>query len=247
MSISHRARANIAFAIAGALISAVVVVVLSYGVMGETASHPSPSPAGTASEEASGDSDGPWPDVDWDYWLSVNDDVVGWIFIPGTDVSYPVVQAHSWTPSYYLNHDVYGNWNVYGAIYLDAGCEDKGFDSDNAVIFGHHMNDGSMLAAIADYADAGFMEDCGTVYLQTPEKKWTVTVHASEISPGWSETKRTEFSDKQDFRTYWEDRMSAAYVTRDVDFARPPWKMTTLVTCSYYFNASDERTLAYCW
>lgn len=248
MSIPHRARANIAFAVAGALIAAVAAVVLSYGIMGETASHPSPSPNATTSSPAEPPTaDDPWPEVDWEYWLAVNEDVVGWISIPGTDVSYPIVQARSWNPSYYLYHDVYGNWNVYGAIYLDAGCEDKCLDSDNAVIFGHHMNDGSMLAAVADYADAGFMEDCRMVCLQTPDRKWAVEVHASEIVPGWSETKRTEFSDKQDLRAYWEERMSAAYITRDVDIASPPQRMTTLVTCSYYFNASDERTLAYCW
>jgi sortase B len=243
MAISRKARSRVAFAVAGFVI-AVLALLLSYRVMGEAAAHPASSPAAAAAEDFSDDG---FPEVDWDYWLSVNGDIVGWISIPGTEVSYPIVQAQPSDPSHYLTHDVYGNVNVYGAVYLDAGCIDKGLDSENAVIFGHHMNDGSMLAAVADYSDEGFMRECGTVQLQTPSRKWTVEVRAAEVCPGWSATKRTAFSDKQDLRAYWEGRMAASLVTRDVDAASPPWKMTTLVTCSYRFTPSDERTLAYCW
>ena len=53
-----------------------------------------------------------------------------------------MVQAHADSPTWYLSHDVYGNWNIYGCPYLDADCEEEGFGSQVAYVFAHHMDDG---------------------------------------------------------------------------------------------------------
>lgn len=45
--------------------------------------------------------------IDWDYWRSVNPDVVGWIRVEGTQIDYPIVQASPDDPDHYLNYDVY--------------------------------------------------------------------------------------------------------------------------------------------
>ena len=57
-------------------------------------------------------------------------------------IDHPVVQAHADSPTWYLSHDVYGNWNIYGCPYLDADCEEEGFGSQVAYVFAHHMDDG---------------------------------------------------------------------------------------------------------
>ena len=79
---------------------------------------PSPISGGTGE---GGEDDG-FPVVDWDYWLSVNPDIVAWVSVPGTEIDYPVVQASADDPTFYLDHDVYHGWNPYGCPYLDAGC-----------------------------------------------------------------------------------------------------------------------------
>ena len=50
------------------------------------------------------------PTVDWEFWLSVNPDIVAWVSVPGTDIDYPVVQASADDPTFYLDHDVYRGW-----------------------------------------------------------------------------------------------------------------------------------------
>lgn len=114
---------------------------------------PSPILADASGSDAA--SDGA-PTVDWEFWLSVNPDIVAWVSVPGTEIDYPVVQASADDPTFYLDHDVYRGWNPYGCPYLDAGCAGRGIDSPLALMFGHHMNDGSMFSAFANYSDRGF-------------------------------------------------------------------------------------------
>ncbi len=87
--------------------------------------------------------------IDWAYWLSVNPDVIGWITVPGTGIDMPIVQAGARSPIYYLTHDVYGSWNCHGIPCLSWACAQGGLlGSGNALVFGHHLNDGTLFSAV---------------------------------------------------------------------------------------------------
>ena len=139
---------------------------------------PSPILADASGSDAA--SDGA-PTVDWEFWLSVNPDIVAWVSVPGTDIDYPVVQASADDPTFYLDHDVYRGWNPYGCPYLDAGCAGRGIDSPLALMFGHHMNDGSMFSAFANYSDRGFAQEHQEILLQTPERDIRLNVIAADV------------------------------------------------------------------
>ena len=187
------------------------------------------------------DGDG-FPEVDWDYWLSINPDIVGWITIPGTSINNPVVQAHADSPDYYLSHDVYGNYNVFGAIFLDAECEERGLSSQNAVILGHHFgSDGVAFGVIANYSDRSFASDHATVLLQTPGSKMKYSVRFAEIVNGNEPNKRTSFADDADFRSWYDSSRESAAMVLDADTA--PDKTVSLVTCSYNIWVDNERTV----
>lgn len=145
---------------------------------------------GASSEEDHGS-----PKVDWEYWLSVNPDIVVSVSVPGTDVDYPVVQASTDDPTFYLDHDVYRGWNPYGCPYLDAGCAERGIDSPLALMFAHHMDDGSMFSAFAGYSDRGVTETHDEILLQTPEGDIRLNVIAADVVDSNAEYKRLEFAD----------------------------------------------------
>lgn len=209
---------------------------------------PSPSPNGTPKENAiTGSVDGAeseFPTVDWDYWKSVNGDVIGWITVPGTDINHPILQAHASDPDYYLHHDIYRNYNPLGAIYLDAECEAEGFDSPNAVILGHSLRIGGVITCfgnIQNYSDKSFASEHRTVLIQTPDKQMRYTVRFANIVKGWEPTKRTKFDGDADFRSWYDSSRESAAMVLDAD--SEPSQVISLVSCSYNFWKQNERTV----
>lgn len=80
---------------------------------------------------------------------AMNPDIVGWIKIEGTKVNYPVMQTPD-QADYYLKRNFDKNYSAWGCIYVREQC-DVNEPSDNVTIYGHHMNDGSMFAALDRY------------------------------------------------------------------------------------------------
>ena len=89
-----------------------------------------------------------------------NNDFIGWIRIDGTNVNYPVMQTPN-KPDFYLKRSFDKSYSDYGVPYIDEACM-TGI-SNNLVIYGHHMNDGSMFADLCKYADADFCKEHPTI------------------------------------------------------------------------------------
>ena len=94
-----------------------------------------------------------------------NPDCTGWIRVPGTDIDYPFM----WTPEdpeRYLRRDFYGNYSDYGVPFLDHRCD---LSSDNLILYGHNMFDGTMFTDLLWYREREYMEDHSQIILETPE------------------------------------------------------------------------------
>ena len=100
--------------------------------------------------------------VDLDSLRQVNGDVVGWIAIPGTVLSYPVVQTGD--NSYYLNRTWKRESSSVGAIFLEhtAEADLSGF---HTLIYGHRMRNGTMFGSLRDYRSADYWREHPSVYV----------------------------------------------------------------------------------
>lgn len=76
-----------------------------------------------------------------------NNDVVGWVRIPDTCINYPIVQTNN--NSFYVDHSWTGAPSFAGAIFADWRCDLD--TTDNALVYGHNMGNGTMLHAIKNY------------------------------------------------------------------------------------------------
>ena len=76
-------------------------------------------------------------DIDFASLKSVNDDVVGWIYVEAVpDINYPIV--HGKDNETYLHRTYEKNYNFAGTIFVDY--ENKGDFSDcNTIVYGHNM------------------------------------------------------------------------------------------------------------
>lgn len=101
-------------------------------------------------------------DMDFSALRQQNPDVLGWLLIPGTRVSYPVVQGTD--NSYYLDHTWRGGKNSVGAIFME--CRNSSDLSDfNTIIYGHRMNNRSMFGTLSQYKNRSYWQAHPYVYL----------------------------------------------------------------------------------
>lgn len=91
--------------------------------------------------------------IDFDALRAINPDIVGWIVVPGTEISYPIVQGRD--NAHYLRHTFGGRQSASGAIFLDY--RDAPDFRGRARIYGHNMRDGSMFAGLRGWDGDRFL------------------------------------------------------------------------------------------
>lgn len=96
---------------------------------------------------------------------TMNPDLVGWMRIPGTQINYPVMQTPD-KVDYYLKRNFEKEYSQRGSLYVRGTC-DVFTPSDNQTVYGHHMRDGSMFAALDNYLDKAFFEANPYIYYDT--------------------------------------------------------------------------------
>ena len=95
--------------------------------------------------------------------FEMNSECIGWISIDGTNISYPVMHTPT-NPEKYLYKDFYGNYSNSGTPFLDARCSEN---DDNLIVYGHHMNGGTMFAALCNYTSKDYRDTHPNVVLET--------------------------------------------------------------------------------
>lgn len=103
--------------------------------------------------------------------IKKNNDTVGWLKIPNTNIDYPVVK--SLDNSFYLDHDFYSNKNVYGWIFADFK---NGFPilSWNTILYGHNTSVGIMFGDLINFLDEDWYknEENKYIYFSTTEMNY---------------------------------------------------------------------------
>lgn len=106
---------------------------------------------------------------------AVNPDVCGWLTVDGTNIDYPVVQGA--TNMDYVNRDVYGDFSLAGAVFLDSRSAADLTDA-YTVIYGHHMDNGAMFGDVARFAEKDFFEAHPGGSLSLPDAAYTIRFFA---------------------------------------------------------------------
>ena len=105
----------------------------------------------------------------------INADVCAWLTVYDTGIDYPVVRGKD--DMEYINKDVYGDFALSGAIFLQSANQPDFSDPYN-LIYGHHMSNVAMFGDVVEFADEEYFatHETGTLYL--PEKTCSITFFA---------------------------------------------------------------------
>ena len=111
---------------------------------------------------------------------AINEDVMGWIIIPGTEVNYPLMQGDD--NDFYLDHTWEKNYNSAGSVFLETRCASDLSDF-NTIIYGHRMKNRSMFGCLKDYSDISYWEEHPYVYVGTTEMLYKYEIYAAFEPP----------------------------------------------------------------
>lgn len=173
-----------------------------------------------------------------------NADMVGWIQIEGTSIDYPVMQTPA-DPNYYLKHDFEKHYTDYGCPFMQADC-DALAPSDNLIIYGHNMKDGSLFADLAKYGSKDFWQTHKTVWFDTELGSYayeifavihtTVQADDADASPFY---RFVDAAAPEDFADYVSACQARALYDTGIS-AEYGDKLLTLSTCD---NITDDGRL----
>ncbi len=163
----------------------------------------------------------------------INPDMIGWIRIDGTVIDYPVMQTPD-REDYYLHRGFDGEYSSYGMIYMDETC--KPGKSPNCLIYGHHMRNGSMFAALEGYTDPEFWQQHPTVEFDTLTEPGSYQVIGAFRIP--AEDLDVEFLSVLSAGTQERYEQLVDYVRENCAYDSgivPQWpqQLITLTTCEY--------------
>ena len=165
-----------------------------------------------------------------------NNDMVGWIQIPGTIVDYPVVQS-KYEANFYLRKNFYKQYAVCGTIYAREAC-DVARPSDNVVLYGHHMADGSMFAQLETrYKRQSFWEEHQYLTFDTLYEHHTYQIIAcfrtsANLGQGFSYHIFNEADNEEEFNAFIAEVKRLALYDTGLT-AEYGDKLLTLSTCCY--------------
>ncbi|MBQ8731524.1 MAG: class B sortase [Oscillospiraceae bacterium] len=97
--------------------------------------------------------------------LEQNADCIGWIFIDGTNINYPVMHTPD-NPQKYLRLSFEKKYSQSGVPFLDGRCS---LQDGNLIIYGHNMKNGTMFSDLKKYLDTDFREAHKTIEFQTAD------------------------------------------------------------------------------
>lgn len=146
--------------------------------------------------------------IDFTAAQAENPDVYAWIWIPGTNVDYPILRSESEDDAYYLNHTIDGLEGLPGTIYTEK-YNAKDFTDPVTVIYGHNMKNGSMFADLHKYEEKEFFDNNPYVYIYLPDQTLRYRVFAAVTFDDRYLMGNYNFFYPEDFQRYLDELKSS--------------------------------------
>lgn len=172
---------------------------------------------------------------------AANQDLRGWITIPGLDINLPIAQGED--NDYYLKKDIYGKYTTYGVPFFDYRMTNFDTLHRNTVVYGHNMrSDDYIFGMLENYRTIdGFAQapviECNTIYGDYTWFVYAVFITNSDEADDNGYLFPYNFIDisTDKFESYIEEIDKRKLYTTGVDINAND-KILTLSTCCYDFD-----------
>lgn len=170
-------------------------------------------------------------EVDFDKLKSVNEDVVGWIYVDALpNISYPIVKGKD--NQTYLHQTYEKNYNFAGTIFVDY--ENSGDFSDcNTLVYGHNMKNGSMFGHLKKFReDDKLYKQDKYFWILTPERNYRYEIITAYTTGVNSDTYTLFKGPGEEFEKYLETIKGYSEIQTDDTDLTIKDRIVTLSTCT---------------
>lgn len=166
-----------------------------------------------------------------------NSDCIGWLFIEGTKVNYPVMFA-PYEEQKYLRKSFSGEYSISGTPFLN---DNGGVDFDNLIIYGHNMKNGTMFSDLEGYLDAEYCNEHSVIEFETAKGLKLYEVFAVVMLKKTDDWYAFTNADSENvYNSLVEDIKSRSSIETGV-IPRAGQQILTLSTC--YGPSDDDRLI----
>ena len=172
--------------------------------------------------------------------IEKNPDTVGWIYVKGTNIDYPVVQAAN--NDYYLTHSFDKSNNSAGWVFADYRSNLKILNY-NTILYGHNRKDQSMFGSLKNVLDENWRNTDENLYINFATlnenhiyKVFSVFVCDDKDVAGYT---RTSFSGNDEFSSYVNQLKKLSSYNFETDVSTTS-QIITLYTC---YGLNNQRLL----
>lgn len=159
---------------------------------------------------------------------AVNPDVCGWLTVDGTGIDYPVVQGA--TNMDYINRDVYGQFSLSGAVFLDSRSA-KDMTDAYTIVYGHHMDNGAMFGDVAKFVEQDYFDAHPAGSISLPGAAYTIELFACLEADAYDTVLYTPERYTDDVQPLLDYAAAHAVQQRDIGAAAGD-KLIALSTCA---------------
>ena len=165
----------------------------------------------------------------------VNPDVLGWILIPDTEVSYPLLLGRD--NDYYLHRTWNGKSSALGAIFLE--CRNNESLSDfHTIIYGHRMKNGTMFGSLRNYNQQDYWTAHPYVYIMTGTSIRRYSIFSAYTASVTGRTYQIDFANDGEKQAFLDEGLSLNVLSTGLTPAVTD-QIITLSTC--YGNTYATR------
>ncbi len=171
-----------------------------------------------------------------------NNDVVGWLYLPGTTIDEAVLQGTD--NDYYLRKNITKAYDFNGCYYADYECSfgDRNGISQNTIIYGHSMDDnpdGDRFSQLKKYLDPEFLKAHPYLYFSTPEDTMAFKVFSVMYTDDNLAYLHPEMKNAQ-FLALVKEMRERSQFDIDVDVNITD-KILSLSTCTYIYGSREDQ------
>ena len=191
-----------------------------------------PTPAPTATPE-------PYVIPKFQKLVENNPDTVGWLRIPNTNVDHVVMQGDD--NFYYLDHNFFEDKLTAGSMTLDFRIDPANLEG-NVLLYGHHMQVGTMLNDLGKYRRESFYRQNPIIYFDTIYEEAQWEVFSAYVQSNRFNYFKMDFESRDEYFQYIKALQRESIYETDVELS-PDDVILTLSTCVYDFE--DARMVVH--